>query len=210
MQAATAGAAALGQPFRCTSREEGGLSMSRLQPEPDSGESWAERRGGQTALHHAALFGHVTIARHLLRQGAELRATDKTGATPLHYAAEAGQPEMVTLLVANGSSIHARDANGLTPLHYAARNGHERVVELLLASGAEVDAQDRGGCSTLSPAAARGRTEVLRIPLEARNDAREKGLDSETTLDEAGANTPMSPHSRSARSAGTASRAAGN
>ncbi len=67
-----------------------------------------------------------------------------------------------------------------------------------------------GGRSPLHPAAVRGQTEVVRIFLEAGNNASEKDLDSETTLDEARANTPMSPHSWSAGSASTASRGAGS
>jgi len=48
----------------------------------------AEDDKGITALHSAAMMGHIEIADLLIAKGADVNAKDEiTGWTPLHYAA---------------------------------------------------------------------------------------------------------------------------
>ena len=42
---------------------------------------------GQTALHYAAVHGHVSVARRLLSAGADPNVTDVRGRTPLQIGA---------------------------------------------------------------------------------------------------------------------------
>lgn len=61
---------------------------------------------GATALHWAAMFGHIEMARMLLERGASLTARDLTyDATPLGWAAEYRRREMVAFLEANGPRL---------------------------------------------------------------------------------------------------------
>lgn len=53
---------------------------------------------GATALHHAAIKGHLKIVRLLLAHGADLQLKDTTGRTPLMAATEQGQTAVVELL----------------------------------------------------------------------------------------------------------------
>ena len=55
---------------------------------------------GRTALHHAAMFGHLPAVKTLLGAGAPTGLVDKSGLTPLHYAARRGYEETVAALVA--------------------------------------------------------------------------------------------------------------
>ncbi|KAJ0089773.1 hypothetical protein Patl1_14418 [Pistacia atlantica] len=97
--------------------------------------------GGITALHMAALNGHVESVHLLLDLGAsvsEVTVEDGTtidligaGSTPLHYAACGGNAQCCQLLIAMGASLTAENANGWTPL-MVARSWHRSCLEQIL------------------------------------------------------------------------------
>ncbi|PIN18222.1 26S proteasome regulatory complex, subunit PSMD10 [Handroanthus impetiginosus] len=97
--------------------------------------------GGVTALHMAALNGHVETVHLLLDLGASV--SSKTvqdgatidligvGSTPLHYAACGGNAQCCQLLIAKGASLTTKNANGWTPL-MVARSWHRDWLENIL------------------------------------------------------------------------------
>ncbi|KAG8372470.1 hypothetical protein BUALT_Bualt12G0069500 [Buddleja alternifolia] len=97
--------------------------------------------GGVTALHMAALNGHVEAVHLLLDLGAsvsQITVEDGTtidligaGSTPLHYAACGGNAQCCQLLIAKGSSLTTENANGWTPL-MVARSWHRDWLEEVL------------------------------------------------------------------------------
>ncbi|XP_015868995.1 uncharacterized protein LOC107406602 isoform X2 [Ziziphus jujuba] len=98
---------------------------------------------GDTALHLACLYGHLSCVQLILERGANLEAQDEDGAIPLHDACAGGYTEIVQLLINSANSteslkrmLESVDAEGDTPLHHAARGEHADVIRLLLASGA--------------------------------------------------------------------------
>ncbi|GAV71233.1 Ank_2 domain-containing protein [Cephalotus follicularis] len=102
--------------------------------------------GGITALHMAALNGHVESVQLLLNFGAsvsEVTVEDGTtidligaGSTALHYAACGGNAQCCQLLIARGASLTAENANRWTPL-MVARSWHRNWLEEILSTQPE-------------------------------------------------------------------------
>lgn len=97
--------------------------------------------GGVTALHMAALNGHVDSLQLLIDLGAsvnEVTMEDGTtidligaGSTPLHYAACGGNAQCCQILIVRGASLDAENAKGWTPLAVA-RSWHRDWLEEVL------------------------------------------------------------------------------
>ena len=97
-----------------------------------------EDHNGQTALHVAAKWRSLSVARVLLHLGANVNAVDKNGNTPLHFAAKNGYKFMVELLLQHGAKLDAI-ASGGTPLTYSVTHSNSpETVHYLLEYGADV------------------------------------------------------------------------
>ncbi|MFH1108355.1 MAG: ankyrin repeat domain-containing protein, partial [Planctomycetota bacterium] len=103
-------------------------------------------------LFDAARDGDADLAASLIRQDADVNATDEERLTPLHVAAFGGQADIIRLLVSAGADVGARDMFGFTPLHAAARDGQLAAVQTLVAGGAEVNATDNDGSTAVQVA----------------------------------------------------------
>jgi len=77
---------------------------------------------GETALHIAAAYGHISCMKALLNVQADANAKDHVGETPLHYAALAGQVEAARTLVRNGAQVKIRSSFGETACDVAQQN----------------------------------------------------------------------------------------
>ena len=132
-------------------------------------------RGGDTALHKAALKGNRGLVRQLLVAGIPVDAEGFDGYTPLFYAQsdlatfrlllEAGadldraggvtrlfdstrDPEVAAFLLDKGADIEGVDGKreyGYTPLWAAAVGGREEMVLFLLEHGANPHVQPVSG-----------------------------------------------------------------
>ncbi|KAK4444775.1 hypothetical protein QBC34DRAFT_474288 [Podospora aff. communis PSN243] len=90
----------------------------------------------ETPLSWACVHGEMTIAKALIRLGAdvnEVREID--GMTPLMLAAMDGHEALVKLLIDSGADVHVRDGDGSTALMLATMYGHKAVVRLLTSRG---------------------------------------------------------------------------
>ncbi|XP_057774863.1 protein VAPYRIN-LIKE-like [Salvia miltiorrhiza] len=140
---------------------------------------------GRTALHIAALNGHVEAIQFLVSVGADVDVTDHEGWTPLHFAAEHGHLDAVERLL--GHAVFAKYAvnrDGKTAFGLAVERGNSHLYDALqlgdvlqraarvddvhtmkscLAQGAKVNGVDQNGWSPLHRAAFKGHLESVRI-----------------------------------------------
>ena len=113
-----------------------------------------------TPLHWTAWYGAPGVAKLLIDNGANVKATDQIGWTPLYGAAWENAVEVAKLLIDNGADVDVKDEDGYTPLHVAATENAADVAKLLINRGANVNAQDEDGWTPLDFAIAEERDET--------------------------------------------------
>ncbi|EAW18104.1 ankyrin repeat domain-containing protein [Aspergillus fischeri NRRL 181] len=99
---------------------------------------------GDTAMHFAALAGHVALVEYLLGIGVEADVVNNAGHTPLHWTAGRGHAGVVRmLLMTEEVDVNLQDRLGRAPLIWAAARGFDNVVkELLQREEIDVDLAD--------------------------------------------------------------------
>lgn len=97
-----------------------------------------EQNTGWTPLHSAVSFGHISIAKLLINNGANVNMTSNSGFTPLHIAVDQGNVSIAEFLISKEADVNAKNAAGLTPLNLAENllnmtkiDEYGKVVELL-------------------------------------------------------------------------------
>ncbi|MCP4660430.1 MAG: hypothetical protein GY856_33935 [bacterium] len=103
--------------------------------------------------------------RECLKQGTDLKETNRAGLTPLARAAELGHLPIIRALLKAGADI---ELGGIrTPLYCAVSKRHEPVVRELLDEGANVNApSEERGTTPVMCAAATGNPDVVRLLLD--------------------------------------------
>lgn len=99
-----------------------------------------DRGNDDTALHLAALKGHLSVVKFLVENGATVDIYDQPdcGNTPLLLASCRGHTEIVKYLLDNGANIEDDfSSDSQTPLIIAAERDHFDTVSLLLEYGAD-------------------------------------------------------------------------
>jgi ankyrin repeat protein len=124
----------------------------------------ARGRHRRSALHEAALAGHVETADALLAAGADPLGTDEQGRTPLHEAARGSHLEVFEGLLAKvpaarAAELAATDERGRTVLMLAcmAEGATPALVQQLLGLGLDPGQADHDGKRAIEHAAAAGR-----------------------------------------------------
>jgi len=114
-----------------------------LDQQPDLA-TVAEQRD-ETALHFAARFGNIHMARMLIERGSDAKAVNKAGQSPLHYAVTSrGEEniELVQLLLDAGADPNLKDGEDQTSLERAMNHDRNGIVRLLLERGAVMEVED--------------------------------------------------------------------
>jgi uncharacterized protein len=93
----------------------------------------ADYSKGETALHQAAIFNDIDLARILLERGADPDLPNAWKSTPLHHAAYNGSEKVVDLLLTVSRRPTAPDLVGRTPEIVARNAGHLKIADKLKA-----------------------------------------------------------------------------
>jgi ankyrin repeat protein len=126
---------------------------------------------GMTALHWAAHWDDLAMAKLLIRAGADARAANRYGVTPLHEAATIASAAMIETLLKAGADPNAAFGEGETPLMTAARSGSVDAVKLLLTFGAAVNARETWrGQTALMYAVTENHADVVKLLIELKAD----------------------------------------
>ena len=109
---------------------------------------------GYTALHYAAMKGHLDICLLLFKFGADVNAQTRAGkATALHRACSAGR------WLISFNLCHSDEKNVLVILIV----GKEKIIRLLLDRGADVELLDADGRNALHRAYINGCTNAAEL-----------------------------------------------
>ena len=130
--------------------------------------------GEAGALHMACAKGHKSLARLLLKSGAEVEKDLGKSGTPLQLAAYNGHVSLVILLVEVGAKVNHSNPNG-TALSIASTRGHLGVVQELLSAGASIFDSPHVP-NALAAACRRGHLSVVRFLVETLSDVDHEGL----------------------------------
>lgn len=103
---------------------------------------------GSTPLMEAAFEGDVAEAGRLLKEGADVKATNSYGVNAMQLAADTANTELIRLLLKAGADPESPNSDGETALHLVARSGNVEAAKLLLKAGAKVEARERFGEQT--------------------------------------------------------------
>ena len=128
------------------------------------------------SLIEAVKAGDAQAVRAILKQRADVNASEADGMTALHWAVRANDMDTMQLLLRSGANAKAANRYGVTPLSLAATNGNAAMIEALIKSGADPNAALPEGETVLMTAARTGKPDPVKalVARGANVNAREK------------------------------------
>nr|CAD1833766.1 unnamed protein product [Ananas comosus var. bracteatus] len=145
-------------------------------------------KGGNSALHIAADFGHIELAELICsRDISLLEGRNATLETPLHCAARAGADRIIVFFISKARQLEAvlraTDQEGKTALHVAAEEGRvAAATELMSALPGLAAIVDDNGVSPLYAAVLSKSLEIVQILIGSRSEASYAGPNGQTAL----------------------------
>ena len=103
-------------------------------------EAVTSQSGKMTSLMFACQKGHTEIVKHLVEQGASIKARDRFKRTPLIHACRSGNADIAVYLLNQGADPEEADSSLNTALHYAIAYGWYFCVRALIEAGASINA----------------------------------------------------------------------
>ena len=86
----------------------------------------------QNDIFSASANGNKTLIKGLLKDGADVNATNELKRTPLYVAVQHGQYKTAKYLIRNGADVNLADFTGETPLMVAVDKDNLKLVKLLI------------------------------------------------------------------------------
>ncbi|XP_077577444.1 inversin [Stigmatopora nigra] len=154
-------------------------TMLALTPHIDI--NMADKYGG-TALHAAALSGHVNTVQLLLERGAMVDSLDVMKHTPLFRACEMGHRDVILTLIKGSARVDLVDVDGHTALHWAALGGNAEVCQILMDNGISPNVKDHAGRTPLQCAAYGGYITCMAVLMEKHADPNIQDKEGRTAL----------------------------
>lgn len=90
----------------------------------------SQTEDGKTALHIAALRGHLNFIRDLISYGADINAVSSNGWTALHYALTSNQKDVCNYLLSEKIKAEAPDMQGKTVFDVAEQYKRKWFLEM--------------------------------------------------------------------------------
>lgn len=141
-----------------------------------------------SAMHGAAVGGHLSVLETLIEGRADLQVQSHEGHSAMHGAASKGHTQAVQLLLKHHADPTLQSKEGETPMHLAARRGHPAILELLIEHLAFPDITNKDGNTPLRLAACYGHRQVVRLLVKKRADFETKDESGQAALHGAAAN----------------------
>lgn len=140
--------------------------IHQLARDPQLVHAYAE--DGFQPLGLASYFGHLDLARYLIKAGAPINSPSRNGlkAAPIQSATAAGHEKIVQMLLQLGADPNIREGNGYTPLHAASQNKDIDMIHTLIYGGADLTLAGKDGKTPLDIAAESGDTETIALLAE--------------------------------------------
>ncbi len=138
--------------------------LTACQSTPESPENISKEKEENTMnqkLIDSAEQGDTKNVLKLLKDGADINATDKNGRTAVIAATHSNKPDTVEALIQQGADINIRDNNQDNVLLYAGAEGFLEIVKLAVNAGADTTLTNRYGGTALIPASERGHVDVV-------------------------------------------------
>lgn len=85
-------------------------------------------------------YGHESLARYLIEQGANINAHTLSGISPLYVAIKMGMSSLAAMLIDRGADVNAHSFFGLRPLHVALMRQDMALLKKLLDHHADIQA----------------------------------------------------------------------
>src|SRR5262245_11527526 len=118
-------------------------------------------------LADAAMRQNRDAVRLLLRQKADVNASQPDGTTALHWAVRLDDLETADLLIGAESNVSAANREGVTPLQLAALNGNAVMLDRLIKAGADPNRPlTPSGDTALMMASRTGKTDAIAMLVE--------------------------------------------
>jgi ankyrin len=133
-------------------------------------------------LIDAARNSDQAAVRALLKQGADVNATDADGTTALLWASYRDDVETARLLLRAGANVNASNDLGATPIWTASLNGSTAMVRTLLEAGANPNLALLLGETPVMVAARSGNPEVVEQLLAKGANVNSRGARGQTAL----------------------------
>jgi len=138
--------------------------------------------GARPPLLDAARSADRAALSTLLKQGANVNASDGDGTTALHWVSYRDDLESADLLIRAGANVNATNDLGATPLWTASQNGSGAMVKKLLEAGANPNIALLAGETPLMVAARSGSSAVVEQLLAKGAHSNARGSRGQTAL----------------------------